>query len=270
VAFWVLACLGFAAASNRTLGVVAGLVVASGFLLGALRLMPLYERLSLWLLPAAYLGIALSIDRAVWFLRARPFRYPLMNVGTGLAVAVTAVLVCVDVVERGVRDLGQGRSSDNNHETDDRSAVKWLLHHRQPGDVLVTTHHAQPAIWWYGGLSLSETGGRRFPDGGRILVAEYHASHRVCRGREPEKFLDGRSRIQLYLSFNDRPEHFDDLLLDRLATFGTISKVSHFPGKSRVAIVDPSVAGPLGLFWSDGGHERELKGCILLAQGRIW
>jgi hypothetical protein len=145
-----------------------------------------------------------------------------------------------------------------------------MLQHRQPGDVLITTHHAQPAIWWYGGLSLAETGGRHFPDGGRILVAEYHASRRICRGREPEKFLDGRSRIQLYLSFNDTPEHFDDLLLDNLTKFGTIAAVSHFPGKSRVAIVDPSVAGPLGLFWADGGHERQLKGCILIGQGRIW
>jgi hypothetical protein len=269
VAFWVLACIGFVAASTRMLGLVAGLVVVSGFLLGALRLMPLYERLSLWAVPAAYLGIALAVDRAVRVFRSRPFEHP-VRVGSGVAIAATAVLLCANVVERGVVDLRDGRPPDTNHGTDDRSAMKWLLRQRQPGDLLVTTHHAQPAIWWYGGLSLAATDGRSFPDGSPILVAEYHESRHPCRGREPEKRLDGRSRIQLYLSFVDMPEHADDVLLDRLSKFGTISAVSQFAGQSRVAILDPAIPGPSGRFWADGGKEHMLKGCIVLGQGRIW
>ena len=40
-------------------------MVFSGFLLAVLRLVPLYERLSLWFVPALYLGVALFADSAV-------------------------------------------------------------------------------------------------------------------------------------------------------------------------------------------------------------
>ena len=74
VPFWISAALGFAfaPAAARLLGFAAALVVLSGFALAALRMMPLYERLSLWFVPALYLGIALLVDRGVWLLQQKP------------------------------------------------------------------------------------------------------------------------------------------------------------------------------------------------------
>ena len=103
--FWMSAVLGVAFASARLLGVAAGLVVLSGFALAALRVVPLYERLSLWFLPALYLAIALFADRAVWFLRQKPLKQSWLNfAGAGLIVAVVAP-VAVDISVRGIRDV---------------------------------------------------------------------------------------------------------------------------------------------------------------------
>ncbi|RPI53932.1 MAG: hypothetical protein EHM55_12320 [Acidobacteria bacterium] len=271
-AFWISAGLGFAVASARLLGVTAGLVVASGFGLAALRMMPLYERLSLWFVPALYLGIAMFADRAVWFLQKRPLKQPWMNLAAAGAIAAAVLPVCVDVVERGIQDVRTGRPRSTNHETDDRSAVAWLMRQRQPGDVLITTGHALPAIWWYGGVPISDAGGRQFADGGRILTAEYHESRRVCRGRELEEALDGRSRVQVYLGFVDQQPGFDDLLLERLSKFGTVTALRHFAGTSRAAVVDPAHAEGSNLFWEDAGKDTGtwLKGCIAVGQGYAW
>ncbi len=271
-AFWISAGLGFTVASWRLLGLTAGLVVASGFALAVLRIMPLYERLSLWFVPALYLGIALFADRAVWVFRQRPFKQPIMNLAVAGAMAAVFLPVCTDLVERGVYDLRKGRPRSSNHDTDDRSAVAWLMQQRQPGDELVTTMHALPAIWWYGGVPISGSGGRQFADGGRILTAEYHKSQRVCQGREPEKSLDGRSRIQVYLGFVDMPAGFDDMLLERLSKFGTITALSHFAGASRAAVVDPRIGSGSNLFWEDAGKDTGtwIKGCVVVGQGRAW
>ncbi len=104
-------------------------------------------------------------------------------VGACLVLGMVATL-CLDVAERGIHDLQFGRPLDSNHATDDRGAIAWLMQQRQPGDILITTHHALPAIWWYGAVPISKEGGHQFSDGGRIFVAEHHASQRVCRGRE--------------------------------------------------------------------------------------
>ena len=105
VAVWISACIGFAAAPNRVLGAAAGLVVASGFVLGALGLMPLYERLSLWFVPALYLGIALAADRAVWLFREMPLKRAWMNRAVGVAIATIGLAGWVEVVARGIYDL---------------------------------------------------------------------------------------------------------------------------------------------------------------------
>jgi hypothetical protein len=270
--FWIAAALGVALASARLLGLAAGLVVLSGLALAAFRIMPLYERLSLWFLPALYLSIALFADRAILFIRQMSVKQSSLRlVGSGLILALLAG-VCVDIVDRGVHSLRYGRPRDSNRDTDDRAAVAWLMQQRQPGDILITTAHAQPAIWWYGGIPLSEGGGRQFADGGRLLVAEHHKSQRVCRGREPETVIDGRHRIQLYLGFTDTPADFDDLLLERLSKFGAITAVQHFGGASRAAVIDPSAAAGSTLFWKDASIDRgaSLGGCIVVGRARPW
>jgi hypothetical protein len=177
----------------------------------------------------------------------------------------------VDIVEGGVRDLRANRPADSNRATDDRAAMAWLMKDRRPGDVLLTTRHALPAVWWYGGVSLAQSNGRQFPDGGRILSLEYDETRPGCDGRWLDKRLDGRPRMLLYLGFVDVPAGFDDLVLEQLSTFGTVTAVSHFAGNSRAAIVDPSVQGGSNVFWEDAGKDgARLKGCIHAAPARAW
>ena len=111
-------------------------------------------------------------------------------VGACLILGVVATL-CLDVTERGIHDLQFGRPRDSNHTTDDRAAIAWLMQQRKPGDVLITTHHALPAIWWYGRVPISKEGGQEFSDGGGIFVCRaLTTAQRVCRGRELETVID--------------------------------------------------------------------------------
>ncbi len=270
MAFWLLAVIGFAVTPHRMLGLVAGLVVASGFVFAVLRMVPLYERLSLWLLPALYLGIALSLDRFVRLLRDPPLTRTAVFRVAAFAGGLAVLVLCVNIVDQGVHDLRTNRPADSNRATDDRAAMAWLMKDRRPGDVILTTRHALPAIWWYGGVSLAQSEGGQFPDGGPILELEYHKTTRVCPGRELEKVLS-RSRMLVYLGFVDVPAGFDDLLLEYLATFGTVTALQHFPGNSRAAIVDPAVPGGSNLFWEDAGKDGvHLTGCVFGSRARAW
>jgi len=273
VPFWIAAAAGFAfaPASARLLGFASALVVLSGFALAGLRLVPLYERLSLWFLPAAYLGIALFADRGVWLLREKPPKRSSMHLAAAGLVVVMVALLCADIVDRGIHDLRVGRPRDSNRGTDDRTALTWLMQQRHPGDILITTQHAQPAIWWYGGVPISG-GGHQFPDGGGIFIAEHRGSRRECRGRGLETAIDKRHRIQVYLGFADTPPGFDDLLLWELTKLGTVTDLRHFAGASRGAVIDPAVAGGSNLFWEDAGKDTGnlLKGCIAVERARTW
>ena len=121
--FWIAAVLGFALAPARLLGFCAGLVVLSGLALAALRVMPLYERLSLWFVPALYLGIAMFADRGVWLLRRKPPAHSSLNLVGACLVLGTVATLCLDIAERGIHDLQFGRPLDSNHAADDRGAI---------------------------------------------------------------------------------------------------------------------------------------------------
>ena len=190
-AFWIAAGLGVVFATSPLVGLAAGLVVLSGFAMAALRIVPLYERLSLWILPALYLGIALLADRGMWLLQRKPLKQRWLDVVAAGSVFTMVAVVCVDIVDRGIDHLRVERPRDSNHGTDDRAAVAWLMQERQPGDILITTNHAQPAIWWYGRVPISAAQGRQFPDGGRIFLVEHYTSQQTCRGRELDTAIDG-------------------------------------------------------------------------------
>ena len=269
--FWISAACGFALAPPRArwLGLAAALAVLSGLALGTLRIVPLYERLSLWMVPALYLGIALLADRTVLMLREKPPKRTSMKLATACVGLAMVAALAYNVLDGGLRDLRAGRPRDSNHETDDRTAIAWLMQERQPKDIVITTHQAQPAIWWYGRVPISDGGRDHFSDGGGIFVAEFHRTQRMCRGREIERAFDGRQRMLVYLGFLDSPPGFADLLLSRLSAFGTISAVQHFAGRSRVAVIDP-VPGGSHLFWKDAGRDGPLSGCIAIKRAAIW
>ena len=278
--FWIAAGVGFAAASNRALGLAAGLVVASGYLLAIFRIVPLYERLSMWFVPAAYLAIALGADWAARRFREKRFRYHIANLTVAGAIAVMVLAVCINVVDRGIFDVRNGRPAESNRGTNDRNAVRWLLHQREPGDSLLTTQNSLPGIWWYGGKSIADERAGYFPDGAPMLVLEHQKPGRKCNGRPLENVIDGRPRIEVYLGFPDTPDGFDDLVLSRLTKTGTVVALEHFGGDGRAAVVDLTFAAgnnPIwrgthhDLFWRDAGPDREmLKGCLGVFQGRVW
>ena len=179
-AFWISGGLGFAVASRRLLGLTAGLVVASGFALAALRIMPLYERLSLWFVPALYLGIALFADRAVWFLRQRPLKNSWMNLAVAGAMAASSCPCALDLVERGIHDLrnGRPRRQQSRYRRPERGRV---------ADAATASREmcSSPRIMRFrrsGGMAACRSRvrtARQFPDGGRILAAEYFTNRRA-------------------------------------------------------------------------------------------
>lgn len=269
--FWISAALGVWFAPARLLGAAAGLVVLSGFTLAIARIMPLYERLSLWFVPALYLAIALLADRGVSVFQRKPFRQPSMNLAAACVIFLMVGTVCLDIVDRGINDVAAGRPRDSNHNTDDRGAVAWLMQQREAGDVLITTRHAQPAVWWYGRIPIT-AGGDAFPDGGRIFTAGHYESPPECRGRELETAIDPRHKVLVYFGFVDTPPGFDDVLLERLSKMGTITALRHFAGASRAAVIDPALGGGSNLFWEDAGKDTGtwLAGCIAVDAAQAW
>ena len=62
------------------------------------------------------------------------------------------------------------RPPRSTHSVDDRSAIRFVMTQRRPGDAMLVTHLGLPAVWWYAGVDLSEANeGASLPDGGPIL-----------------------------------------------------------------------------------------------------
>ena len=133
VLFWATALCGFLFARRWLFACVFGTVVASAFLLAGIRMVPLYERLSLWALPALYVGIALSLDAATRWGRNGYTRGQQGPVAAAVLMTVAGLWSCVDIGQRGWRDITNGYVPDSNLGTDDRTGVRWLLAQRRPG-----------------------------------------------------------------------------------------------------------------------------------------
>src|SRR5262245_4530186 len=65
LSLWSLAACGFAFGRSRLLGIVFATVPASAFLYAMVGLVPLYERFTMWIVPALYIGVMLLADRVV-------------------------------------------------------------------------------------------------------------------------------------------------------------------------------------------------------------
>jgi hypothetical protein len=268
--FWGAALWGFAWTRKRALGLLFFVVAASAFVFAAMRLVPMYERLSLWMIPSMYVGVALLLDRSMENLRGavrRPTRFvSLIAAAMGCAAAC---VVAADVVWKGISDFKGARPPDANHRLDDRSTARWLIQQVQPGDVLVTTHLALPALWWYGNLQVveAERPGRSQPEHVRLLEVSYEPDKARCARSELADHLYGASRALVFYGFrfDDVPKGFDELLLHELSDAGAITEFRAFAGDSRAAVVDlraraapvaPSSSAP--------------SGCVLARPARRW
>ena len=146
-----------------------------------------------------------------------------------------------DIYGRGRVDMEAVRGWGTNRELDDRATVRWLMTQRRPGDVLLTTHLALPAVWWYGRIPISNPDrGSRLPDGSQILEIQYVEPGPDCRRDTLRNALRGQSRALVYFGFriDDVPRGFDDLLLDDLSELGAVVEDHRFAGDSRAAVVD--------------------------------
>jgi len=269
---WICVIGGFAFSRRPILAGLFATVPLSAFALAGVRLVPLYERLSLWIVPALYMGIALLFDAAfpagwhAW--RAR--RWPRLMLG--LIVASFVLIVSAGIIIQGQRRL-LTTPRDSNHGLDDRAAAVWLMARRQPGDALMTTRLGWPALLWYGGMPVHTPAiGGRIPDGSVLYELSYERRGPGCE-RQLQELIQKHSRVLVHVGFPDVPEGFYDLLLHEFAALGTVVETRRFAHISRTAVIavgDPaqgiSAGPPAG---SEGGPP-PLGGCIRIRPARRW
>jgi hypothetical protein len=275
--FWGCAVAGLALGSPSTLGLLFATVPLSAFALATFRIVPLYGRLSLWAVPAMYVGVALIGDRVLTLARDSLIRRRWIRLAAAVLVAVVVVQLCFDIVRRGWYDIRVGRPANQNHELDDRTGVRWLMSHRQPGDALITTRLALPAVWWYGAIPIS--GGSSPAPGNSTQVFEvvHQPPGPECEGNQLRDALRGRRLALVYFGFRfDAPEGFDDLLLGTLGELGDLAAYDEFAVVGRAAVFDlhpPSA--------DEHAHAREsgarpvsgtarLDGCVSLRPAVRW
>jgi hypothetical protein len=245
ILFWLLVAGGIllTARSRPAFAVLIAAVPLSAFALAGLRIVPLHERLSLWVVPALYLAVALFVDgvERLWLATRRNW----IRSGVALVLAGMAFVLCVDILNRGKDDFLVSRPRQTNHAVDDRSAVRWLMARRQPGDVLMAPRLSLPAIWWYGGVPISDPGaGTRQQDGTPVINVEHHWPGPRCEQTEIRDVLRKYPRVALYLGFryDEWPKEFDEWLFETLTELGTITADKGF-SDGRATIVDFRIPG---------------------------
>jgi hypothetical protein len=241
ITFWLTAACGIALAvrSNRPLGLVLAAAPASAFLLAAVRLVPLAERLSLWIVPALYMGIGVAVDASIRFGQSALANRAWSRLAAAVLGTVIVFRLGADIVLRGEHDLTAKPRS--NHSLDDRSALRFLLARSQPGDVLATMRMGLPAVWWFGGLSVAgPTKGSMNPrDDSPVLEITHHWPGPECRSMDLKSVLAGRSRVALYLGFDSRnPQGLQELVLDTVSQLGTLTTYRRIAEEGLVAIFD--------------------------------
>ncbi len=255
VIVWLLAACGFVWSARTGLGFVFGAVAVSGFVFATLRLVPLYDRFALWVVPALYAGIALAIDRAVRSARDAARDRNWVQVGWTIAVAGAAIVCCAGILQRGAGRFHMERPT-SKHRVDDRTAVAWLIGLRQPGDALISTRLGLPALWWYGRVPVAADGGQGTP-------AMYEVGHRR-QGADCQlaAVLKDHRRVLVYTGFPDELNGFDELLFAELDRIGAISAYREDAMLSRAAVVDLDAPGPNAPAFVDRKPRPAIDGCI--------
>ena len=261
--FWLAALAGVVIAWGQSrLALFVSLVPLSAAVWTLFRLVPLGDRVSLWMVPALYVGIALAIDGGVrvWSSGRRRTAASIVPAGVTGLVGVMALLEIAN--GRGV--LMRGRQTAN-HGFDDWSAVQWLMAQRETGDALVSTRNGLPAL---GG-----TDGSRSACQGLIpMAAHIRALSGECAvdHRSIATMLSKQRRVLVYLGWmDDWPIGLDELLVLRLREIGTIVASRDFGGAAdwssnrhsgcRRAFPPPADAGP-------SLDASRLEGCLRLLQ----
>jgi hypothetical protein len=267
------------------LGLMVGTVPLSAAVLAVLHLVPTFERLALWVVPALYVGVGLCADASL-SLASPPAPAPATagrkdrrgRLALAVVAAVGAGAVCVDIFQQGTAALSARPQS--NYGLDDRRSVRWLMTMRQPGDALMTTHFGLAALWWYGRLDISgPLRGGSLRDGTPIFEVGHLPPGRDCdqAAERMNAALNGHARVLVYLGFrlNVEAPGFDRLVLEHLGRRGSLVGYQPYAEESRVAIFDlgkaplKKVTIPL----APGEHPAEMPaaiGCLAIKPASRW
>lgn len=272
LALWIAAVAGFALNGRRALAAMFAVVPLSAFVLAALRLVPLSDRLALWIVPALYVGVVLLFDAGArnllkpWTFRTMP------RVAVGTIALVGALYVGRDIITEGRRNLDVGRPGDSNHALDDRAAVAWLMARREPGDVIMTTPLGWPALRWYGDISLRRYPGGRLPDGSVMFEVSAETPLTGCRDTLREA-LAGRRRVLVHVGFPDMPNGFYERVVSELSAYGTVVASARFSHLSRTAVIElhpPGLEPESPASGAENGEPSPAVGCIAVRTARRW
>ena len=281
---WVVAALGGVPALLRprtraaVLALACAIAPVTAFLLAAMRLVPLYQRFSIWIVPALFIAIALSLDAAVYAVRDAFRHRRWIQTLAGLPLAVAALVVSADIYVRGAHDIANTRPSESKHALNDRYAVEWLMARVRRGDALMTTRLGWPAVWWYGDISIANAdpqGVVRHPGGVALLRAEHAGPGPDCSDDRLREELKDYRRVLVYVGFRDVPPGFDYLLLHSLDRIGAIKAFSRYSELGLAAVIDledPSAADLTLHAVSPKTVEKQepLEGCVRVGPARRW
>ncbi|HYN06489.1 MAG TPA: hypothetical protein VES67_03770 [Vicinamibacterales bacterium] len=272
VTLWASAITGFACSRHPFVGLVYASVPITALALSPT--VPMHERLALWIVPALYVGVALLVDRAAQLCVVGVRRRQWLLAATAASVLIVESFLLADVLGHGRDELVGARWSDAKHSLNDRLAVRWLMRQHRPGDVLISTRLAWPAVRWYGGIRALDAPDGRMRDGSLMYEASYQADPGCLTGQLRDT-LASHHRVLVYLGFRDVPDGFDDLLLERLDELGAVVDLQEFAGLSRAAVLDLHVAGSEEITFRLLSRRKmeesvPLGGCITIQRAVLW
>jgi hypothetical protein len=273
---WTCGAVGLVLGGRRALGLAFATVPLSAFALSAAGVVPLYQRFVLWVVPAMYVGLALTVDRTARVIHDAYRQRRWAATALPAVALITTAVVCRDIHRRGRAEMVE-RTGEHKHRLDDRAAGRWLMEQLRPGDAVLTTRLAWPALWWYGNVSIAATdaeGVVRHPAGIPLLEVDYVEPGPECTDGRFQKELRNYRRVLVYVGIETTPG-FGHLLLHALDEVGEIEAFREFSSRGRGAIIDPHhpAAHELTLPTVSptiAGNSVTLHGCARIGPAKRW
>jgi hypothetical protein len=274
LSLWSLAAGGFAFGTSRLLGIAFATVPASAFLYAVLGLVPLHERFSIWIVPALYVGVILLADQAIRLARLAWTRAQWRGLIVPFAIIAVTVRLGSNIVARGRARLDIPHSN-HKHQLDDRAAVRWLMDHRRPGDILVTTRLGWPAVWWYGRISIADDVAARqsMPESFAFYEMLHLPPGPECRLQSLATASTVGRRLLVYYGFRDVPAGFDQLLVQSLNQVGVVTGDRKFAAGGQTLVVDlKPLLSPTDVpdRSRQGSPGARLEGCVGIKPAQTW
>jgi len=277
--FWAATIGGYVYATARygPIGMAFAAVPVSALALGILHIVPPFERLGLWCVPALYVGLAWCADAAFWGAFQNRPRAKLLRHAGAIGVVVAAGIVSFDIARNGKNELDAKRR-DNNYGLDDRRAVRRVQALRQTADPVLTTHFGLPGLWWYSGMDISEPYLGEYLHDSPIFEISHETRAAECTQYQAvmDAVVQRTGRAVLYLGFrmNVEPQGFDKFVFDALSRRGAVVGYARFADLSHVAAFNfkesPRGNAQLLLSKPEEVALRPLQGCIAINPARRW